>query len=145
MANPILSTLAAARRSMRRHQGVPSETRMPMWRLLAGEARHGLRLLGAPERLLPAVFAALLIGVGLSPATPGPVAAPALRLFLAVLAALGGAWVGSRLLLPPTTTQQRRRPGGWAGAASGVGSVLLAVATLALAGWLLAMLIAALY
>lgn len=157
--NPFfISGMAGARRAMRRHQDVPPRSALPLWKLLLGELVYLLREVGKPRRLVPALLAGTLIGVGLSPWTPGPVAAPALRVLLAVVAAGLGMWAGTRLPVSSgrpgyggdsfgVSDAGRRQPpvGGWRGAVSGIGAVVFFGFVAVAAGWLLAVLIAAIY
>lgn len=158
MTNPIFTSgMAAARRAMRRHQGAPPRSSLPMWKLLLGELVYLLRQLAKPRRLIPALVAATLIAVGLSPWTPGPVAEPALRVLLASVAAALGVWAGPRFVSQPETGHDRGAGGTrdperegravdvWSGGFSILGSIVLVVAIAAALGWLLALIMAAIY
>lgn len=157
MVSPIFTSgMAGARQAMRRHQRVPPRPPIPLWKLVLGEIAYLLRQLRQPRRTIPAVVAATAIVIGLSPWTPGPVAAPALLILLAGVAAALGVWGGPRLVahrgVRNGETVWRAGParpgtnaGGWRRAISGVATVLVAALTVVAAGWLLAILIAAVY
>lgn len=144
MVNPILgSTLAAARRAMRRHQRVPPRESVPMPRLLAGEAVYVVRMLGRPERGLPALAAASLVVLALSSATPGPVAPLPLLVPLGVVAAALGALLGARIF-PVRRPPSRDAESWWRGAISGVGMVVVMALVVLAVGWLLALVVSVL-
>ncbi|MDP8930056.1 MAG: hypothetical protein M3O70_16180 [Actinomycetota bacterium] len=147
MANRLLTNaLAAGRRAMRGHQSLPPDRQPTLWRLIVGGIGYLLGQLRNPRRLVPALVAAGLITLGLSPATPGPVAQPVLLAPLAIFAAAVAAWAGPRI-----GAGHHDGPGGggvpavlWQ-AIPGIGTVVLAAAGVALSGWLLAVLISALF
>lgn len=142
--NPLfLSSMAAARRAMRDHQGVPpSRPALPLWRLLLGELVYGFHLLRRPRRLLPALALAAAVGVGLSPATPGPVAEPVLRGFVAFVAGGLGAWAGSVVSVAGGRGGTDRGRGG---PARGVAVVLMMAAGVLAAGLLISAVVAVIF
>jgi hypothetical protein len=141
MVNPVFSSaVATARRAMRRHQGLPPDRKRPMWRLLLGEFAYLLGQLVRPRVLVPALVAAGVVTLGLSPATPGPVLDP---LPLAALAATVGAaamWASLRLA-SRGRSPERADTGVLYQAVSGIGMVTLMVGVFALAAWVLAVLL----
>lgn len=140
MASPIfLSAMARARRDMCRHQHVPSSARVPMWRLIAGEVVYLARSAGGRVEIAAAVAVAVLVGVGLSPATPGPVAEPALRILIGAAAA-AATWAAVWVLSRPGLEGADGAPV-WRQAASGFAMVLLVVVGLAVIAWLLAVVV----
>lgn len=140
MGSPIFtSALASARKAMRRHQHLPSSARLPMWRLLAGEVAYVVRLAGSKRDIVVAVVVAVLVTVGLSPATPGPVATPSLRMVIAAAAA-AAAWAIAWVLSQPGPAGTNDGPM-WRQATSGIGMVLLATVGLAVVAWLLTVLV----
>ncbi len=140
MASPIFTTaMARARRRMGRHQRVPSSARLPMWRLLAGEVVYLARVAGGRAEIAAAVAVAVLVTAGLSPATPGPVAGPALRILIGAAAAAAvwaAVWVASRPGLEGVDGTPL-----WRQVASGFAVVLLAVAAVATLVWLVVVLV----
>ena len=141
MVNPVFSSaVATARRAMRRHQGLPPDRKRPMWRLLLGEFAYVLGQFVRPRVLVPALVAAGVVTLGLSPATPGPVLDP---LPLAALAATAGAaamWASVRMA-SRGRSPERANIGVLYQAASGIGMVALMVGVFALAAWVLAVLL----
>ena len=129
----------AARRAMRRHQGLPPPRgpRLPLWRLLLGEAAWALQELGRE----PLVLGALLLGWAgtiavLGSTAPGPVLPWPGRILLALLAGLvvaRGAWAWLRRRARSASRDGRAevRPG------VAATEVVAALAGLVLLGWLL--------
>lgn len=115
----IIIGMTAARRAMRRHQGLapPPTHHLPLWRLLLGEFLWALRQLWEESRVL----AALVVGgVGtfavLGDPAPGPVLPVPGRLLVAlvgglVLARGVWAWIQRRLVQrTQATTAGAKRP-----------------------------------
>lgn len=129
----IVIGMAAARRSMRRHQGIPPRRpRQPLWRLLLGEAGWALRqLIGEPLVLGGLVVGGAVTLVVLGAAAPGPSVPLAARVVVALLVGLAiahgtWAWVRRR-----GSTVEGREQAGVAAT-----EVVAAVAGLVLLGWL---------
>lgn len=129
----IIVGMASARRRMRQHQDIPPRLpRLPLWRLLLGEAVWALRqLVGEPR-----VIAALLVGGGLTLAVldataPGPALPWPGRIVVAML-------VGHALARGMWTWLERRAEGGGFGhaPAEAVTEVVGALVGLVLVGWL---------
>ena len=126
--------MAAARRLMRQHQGIPPRRpTLPLWRLALGEAGWALRQLVR----VPLVGAALLVGgvlavVLLDAAAPGPVLPWPGRVVVGLLVGLAlarGTWTWVR--------RSARDPGARSTApAVAATEVAAALVTLVLVGWL---------
>lgn len=135
----ILIGMAAARRAMRRHQDVPPPraTRLPLWRLVLGEAAWAVRqLVGEPR-----VLAALLLGVAatlavLDAAAPGPVLPWPGRTLLALLAGLVVARGASARVHRRSTPASPGDDGAGPGPGIAVTEVVAALAGMVLLGWL---------
>lgn len=68
-----------------------------MWRLVLGELGHLARSAVRGGVLPAAIVAALVVVLALSPATPGPVAVPWLRIVSGAVAGAGAAWAVRRV------------------------------------------------
>ncbi|MBW3662641.1 MAG: hypothetical protein KY469_06030 [Actinobacteria bacterium] len=136
--------MATARRAMRRHQGLPPDRKRPLWRLVLGEFAYMLGQLVRPRLLVPALVAAGVVTLGLSPATPGPVLDP---LPLAALAAATGAaavYISLRMA-SRGRTPDRGDSSVLQQAAGGIGMVALMAGVFALAAWVLAVVLRSLF
>ncbi|MBW3578046.1 MAG: hypothetical protein KY462_09985 [Actinobacteria bacterium] len=139
-----MQIMAAMRRMMRRHQGLPaSGSKLPMWRLIAGEIGWaGRQLLQRPSVLVALVvgFAATLSVLGA--AAPGPVLTIPWRVLTAITAgwlvasAVRGIQVARAHGDEPANRAGEQRP--VLGAAVISGGLAVAVLTIWLAVWLVA-------
>lgn len=129
---------------MRRHQELPPDPQRPLWRLILSELAYLVRQFLRPRHLVPALLAAGVISLGLSPATPGPVLDPGPLAFLAVAGACTATWLAAKLAVENGETRSRRS-GFVRQATSGIGMVVLTAGLVALAGWLLAVVVSLLF
>ena len=136
----IILGMAAARRSMREHQGIPPrQPQQPLWRLLLGEAGWALRELAGEPRVL----GVLLIGAVVTPAllgaaAPGPVLPWPGRIVVGLVVGLAlarGAWTWVRRDRDPDSARPDAAP------AIAATEVVAGLVALVLAGWLVAWLV----
>ena len=134
--------MAAARRLMRQHQGIPPRRpRLPLWRLLLGEAGWVLRELVRAPLVVVALLAGGVAAVAvLDAAAPGPVLPWPGRLVVGLLVGLAIArgtwsWVRRRRRRDARGT---RRPAPQVAATE----LVAALVTLVLVGWLAVWLVA---
>ena len=128
--------MAAARRLMRQHQGIPPRRpRQPLWRLLLGEAAWALgQLVREPLLLVVLLVGGALAVAVLDAAAPGPVLPWPGRIVVGLLVGLAlarGTWTWLRR----RTARPRTRQAAPQVAAT---EVVASLVTLVLLGWLAA-------